>query len=96
MHKDYNKLRFESASTISKLRTENIGMKSELNDLHKKLFKLKDVNIADLDPVEMHRKLRLVQSRLELSERHNFKIEEKLKDINDVFKMMGITLDDLK
>ncbi|CAI2387108.1 unnamed protein product [Moneuplotes crassus] len=44
----------------------------------------------------MHRNLRLIQSRLELSEGNNFQLQNQLKDINDVLKMSGTTLDDLK
>ena len=44
----------------------------------------------------MHRKIRIYQSKLELSEIHNVKVEEKLKEINDIFTILGITLDDMK
>lgn len=44
----------------------------------------------------MHRKLRLYQSKLELSEIHSMKVEEKLKEINKILQILGITLDDLK
>lgn len=44
----------------------------------------------------MHRKLRLYQSKLELSEIHSMKVEEKLKEINNILQILGLTLDDLK
>lgn len=44
----------------------------------------------------MHRKLRLYQSKLELNEIHWVKVEEKLNEVDRVFQILGITLDDLK
>ena len=78
------------------MKKENEEKDTKIKDFEKKLSKFKDINVADVDPFEMHRKLRLYQSRLELSEIHNLKIEEKNKEINYVFQIMGITLEDLK
>lgn len=49
-----------------------------------------------VDTSELHRKVRLYQSKLELSEIHSMKVEEKLKEINTVFQILGLTLEDLK
>jgi len=40
--------------------------------------------------------MRLYQSKLELSDIHIVKAEEKLKEVDKVFNILGITLDDLK
>lgn len=78
------------------MKKESEAKDVKIKDFEKKLSKFKDINVADLDPFEMYRKLRLSQSKLELSEIHNIKVEEKLKEINSVFQIMGVTLEDLK
>jgi hypothetical protein len=81
----------KSANSLSEER------EARIRELSKKLFKFKDDKcIIDLDPFEMHRKIRLYQSKLELSEIHNVKVEEKLKEIDSVFQILGLTLQDLK
>ena len=72
-------------------------MQGKNRELKRKLFKFEqDHSTVDLDPFEMHKKIRYYQSKLEISDIMNVKAEEKLKEIDKVFSIMGITLQDLK
>ena len=82
---------------IQKYQKEFKEKDEKIGELSKRLYKFNKSDITiDLDPFEMHRKLRLYQSKLEMSEIHSCKVEEKLKEINHVFMILGVTLDDLK
>ena len=83
--------------TILKYQKELKKNKERISELSKALYKFNSNDVAvDIDPYEMHKNLRLYQSKLEMSEIHNYKVEEKLKEINHIFTVLGVTLDDMK
>ena len=80
-HNDHKK---KCTRQITRLERQNLDKENRLKDYSKKLSKFREDNtVADLDPFEMHRKCRLYQSKLEISEIHSLKLEEKLKEINE-------------
>lgn len=104
---EYDKLATEHNSTLRdkerlEERVKELEQSAECNlkkikQLTKKLYKVEaDEDLINLDPYELHRKIRYYEAQIDANEQEILTTKKELSEIKDYLEVLGLTKTDLK
>lgn len=82
---------------ILKLKETDEQNTTTIKGLTKKLYKVEaDGDLINLDPYELHRKIRYYETQLDTSDKRFMSTKKELTEISEYLEFLGITKEDLK
>lgn len=100
LHREYDELlkeKMELQSSVAEFEKHQEEHLIKIKDLSKKLYKVEaDEDLIQLDPYELHRKIRYYETQLDYKDKEYIHIRKDYKEIKDYLDILGITKKDLR
>jgi chromosome segregation ATPase len=97
---EYNEIlkeKMELESSVANFEKNQEEHLTKIKDLSKKLYKVEaDEDLIQLDPYELHRKIRYYETQLDYKDKEYIRIRKDYKEIKDYLDILGITKKDLR
>lgn len=86
----------ERENTIDKLEKSQVEHLNTIKDLSKKLYNVDaQDDLAQLDPYELHKKIRYYETQIKYQDKDNMEVRKELGEIKNYLEILGISKKDL-